>query len=261
MERKQEKQTRQMKELQAHAERLEWENNQLRAQMKKSRDLGDEELDRGQAAYPITQNKGKGPVIPTDVDTLTDDELSLGSFPPMGLSPAKNTRAKSRKRTSHRLAFSNAFSDMSRWARREASRGQYQPDRAPSDTLVLPAGLMPSMSFVHPAFGMGPTFYMLPTTLIRRPYDMLFLPLGQHIPNYEAPRRFIIPAFSMFDGSADPYDHMLRYNQAMILNASNDRLLCKVFPISLRGSALAWFHKLPHNIINSFNDLWATFVL
>ena len=33
----------------------------------------------------------------------------------------------------------------------------------------------------------------------------------------------------MYDGSSDPYDHMLHFNQAMILNAGDDRLLCKVF--------------------------------
>ena len=55
----------------------------------------------------------------------------------------------------------------------------------------------------------------------------------------------------MYDGSFDPYDHMLHFNQTMILNAGDDRLLCKVFPASLKGSALAWFHKLP----NSRRDL------
>ena len=64
----------------------------------------------------------------------------------------------------------------------------------------------------------------------------------------------------MYDGSSDPYDHMLHFNQAMILNAGNDRLLCKVFPASLKGLALAWFHKLPRRSINSFSDLWAAFV-
>ena len=64
----------------------------------------------------------------------------------------------------------------------------------------------------------------------------------------------------MYDGSSDPYDHMLHFNQAMILNAGDDRLLCKVFPASLNGPALAWFHKLPRRSINSFSELWATFV-
>ena len=53
---------------------------------------------------------------------------------------------------------------------------------------------------------------------------------------------------------------MLHYNQAMILNASDDRLLCKVFPASLQGLELAWFHNLPRNSINFFNELWVSFI-
>ena len=48
-----------------------------------------------------------------------------------------------------------------------------------------------------------------------------------------------MPAFTMFDGSNDPYDHMLYYNQAMTLNTDNDCLLCKVFSASQRGPMLA----------------------
>ena len=115
---------------------------------------------------------------------------------------------------------------------------------------MLSSGTLPLVPPAHPAFSTTPTFYMLPTTLIRRPDYMLSSPLGQHILDYEPPCGFIILAFTMFDGSADPYDHMLHYNQAMTLNTGNDRLLCKVFPTSLRGSALAWFHKLP--LLNKF---------
>ena len=70
---------------------------------------------------------------------------------------------------------------------------------------------------------------------------MLSSPLWQHILDYEPPRGFVIPTFTKFNGLADPYDHILHYNQAMMLNAGNDRLLCKVFLGSLRGLALAWF--------------------
>ena len=68
---------------------------------------------------------------------------------------------------------------------------------------------------------------------------MLSSPLGQHIFDYEPPRGFVIPPFAMYDGSSDLCDHMLHFNQVMILNARNDRLLCKVFPASLKGPALA----------------------
>ena len=64
----------------------------------------------------------------------------------------------------------------------------------------------------------------------------------------------------MYDCSSDPYDHMLHYNQAMILNAGDDQLLCKVFPASLKVPALAWYHKLPRGSINTFGELWAAFV-
>ena len=76
------------------------------------------------------------------------------------------------------------------------------------------------MPLVYPTFGTGPTFYMPPATLIWRPDDMLSSPLRQHIFDYELPRGFLIPAFTTFDGSIDPYDHMLHYNQAMILNVT-----------------------------------------
>ena len=84
--------------------------------------------------------------------------------------------------------------------------------------------------------------------------------LGQHILSYEPPHGFAIPLFAMYDGFSDSYDHMLHFNQAMILSAGNDHLLCKVFPASLKGPALAWFHKLPRGFINSFNELWAAFI-
>ena len=89
---------------------------------------------------------------------------------------------------------------------------------------------------------------------------MLSSLLGQHILSYEPPRGFVIPSFAMYDGSSDPYDHMLHFNQAMILNAGDDRLLCKVFPTILKGPTLAWFHKLSWRSINSFSELWIAFV-
>ena len=79
---------------------------------------------------------------------------------------------------------------------------------------------------------------------------MLSSPLGKHILNYVPPRGFVMPTFSMFDGSNYPYDHMLHYNQVMTLNADNDHFLCKVFPTSLQELTLAWFHNLLLNLIN-----------
>ena len=57
--------------------------------------------------HPIARNRGKEPIIPDDVDTPTDDELSSASSLSLSLSPAKNardsTKAKSCKKPSHPL--------------------------------------------------------------------------------------------------------------------------------------------------------------
>ena len=114
--------------LQGHAERLQWENDQLQAHMERSRDLGKNVRDSGQAVHPIARNRGKEPIIPNNVDTPTYDELSSGSSPSLSLSPAKNaresTKARSCKKPLHYPAFSDVVSGTSRTARKEASRRQ-----------------------------------------------------------------------------------------------------------------------------------------
>ena len=94
MEKKQEKQTRQMRELQDRVEHLQRENDHLRAQVEKMHGLGEKDVqDSNQARHPTTCNKGKESIIPDKVDTPENDELSSGSSP--NLSLAKRSKAKS----------------------------------------------------------------------------------------------------------------------------------------------------------------------
>ena len=113
---------------------------------------------------------------------------------------------------------------------------------------------------IYRPYGAAPAPQMISPSVVQGPLDMLSTPLGQHILDYDPPRGFSISPFAMYDGSSDPYDHMLHYNQAMILSAGDDRLLCKVFPASLMCPALAWSHKLPRGSINTFDELWTAFV-
>ncbi|RVW59017.1 Retrovirus-related Pol polyprotein from transposon 17.6 [Vitis vinifera] len=46
----------------------------------------------------------------------------------------------------------------------------------------------------------------------------------------------------------------------MTLDIGNDGLLCKVFPASLQGQALSWFHRLPPDSVDNFRDLAEAFV-
>ena len=206
--------------------------------------------------------------MPDDIDLPEDDELSSGSSPLPRRSPSPNAaEAQSRKRPPRR---SSQSTNVARYrVRRELNRDQrlstpahqYVPDQARGFPLPVPS--------IYPSFGAAPALQMIFASTVRGPQDMLSTPLGQHILDYDPPppppppplpRSFSIPPFAMYDGSSDPYDHMLHYNQVMILNTRDDRLLCKVFPASLKGPALAWFHKLPRGSINTFGELWVAFV-
>ena len=144
--------------------------------------------------------------------------------------------------------------------RRKASRDRPCLELAPVHISTRFESMAPRFLPEQHPFGAPPALHETFYPPVRGPYDMLSSPLGQHILDYEPPREFFIPLFAMYDGSSDPYDHMLHFNQAMILNAGNDRLLCKVFPASMKGPALTWFHKLPRGSLNSFSELWAAFV-
>ena len=136
------------------------------AQIGKSRNLGKDARDSGRDAQPIARDKGKGLVVPEDIDTPTDDELSSGSSPSLNLSSEKNTRESTRtrscKRPSLHPSFSDAISGASRKVRREAGRRHYRFGQAPGNQPVLPSGTLPPMPPAHPAFCTTPTFYIPP---------------------------------------------------------------------------------------------------
>ena len=248
MEAKQEEQTRHMAELHEQANRLREENERLRTLLEADRAEHSREPPHPfhpPRPFPHSHpSKGKEVAAPDDIDLPADDELSSSNSSLLRRSPSSNAvEAQSRKRPPHRP--SRSISVARRRARREPGRDQrpltlahqYAPDRTGGFPLPVPSMYQP--------FRAAPAPHMIFSSVVRGPQDMLTTPLGQHILDYDPPHGFSIPPFAMYDGSSDPYDHMLHYNQAMILNAGDDRLLCKVFPASLKGPALAWFYKLP----------------
>ena len=76
-----------MQELQAHAERLQHENDKLWSKVEKILELGKDIQGGDFAEYPVVHNKGKEPII-SDNEAPTDDELSSGrspsTSPPLG---------------------------------------------------------------------------------------------------------------------------------------------------------------------------------
>ena len=211
---------------------------------------------------PSCPGKGKEVAAPDDVDLLADDELSSSSSPLPRRSLSPNAVEAHWRKRPPRLP-SRSIIVARRRVQREPSRDQRSP--TPAHRYVLDqAGASPNQRhpcarlsgpppcrrcLFPPPFGDHKTCSPLPfdsiswTTIL--PAAFLYPPP---------------PPFAMYDGSSDPYDHTLHYNQAMILNAEDDRLLCKVFSASLKGPALAWFHKLSRGSINMFGELWVAFV-
>ena len=99
-----------------------------------------------------------------------------------------------------------------------------------------------------------------PGSISKRLDDMLSTSFSSRIINYEPPQGFIVPKFSTYDGSSDPFDHIMHYRQLMTIDIGNDMLLCKVFPTSLQGQVLSWLHRLPMNSVDNFRDLSEVFV-
>ncbi|XP_058183967.1 uncharacterized protein LOC131301614 [Rhododendron vialii] len=74
------------------------------------------------------------------------------------------------------------------------------------------------------------------------------------------PRKFKMPQLEIFNGSTDPLDHLETYKSLMHLQAVPDEVMCRAFPVTLKGSARAWFNKLPPGSIRSFKELSTSFV-
>ncbi|RVX19897.1 hypothetical protein CK203_005315 [Vitis vinifera] len=131
------------------------------------------------------------------------------------------------------------------------------PHRDPMVTLA--------MRNVHSHLAERPAGRNLPNeppigSISKRLDDMLSTPFCSHITHYKPPRGFLVPKFSTYDGTNDPFDHIMHYRQLMTLDIGNDALLCKVFPASLQRQALSWFHRLPPNSVDNFRDLSEAFV-
>ena len=231
MEEKQEEQAREMAELHKQANQLREENELLRTRLEASRA---EKLREPARLYPPSRpGKGKEVAASDDIDLPADDEPSSGSSPlPRRSSSPNAAEAQSRKRLPNQTSWS--ISVARRRMRREPSRDHQPPTPAQQYVPNRDGGFPPPVPSMYPPFDAAPAPQMIFSSVVRGPQDMLSTPLGHHILDYDPPRGFSIPPFSMYDGSSDPYDHMLHFNQAMILNAGGDLLLCKVFPASLK---------------------------
>ena len=70
---------------------------------------------------------------------------------------------------------------------------------------------------------------------------------------------FPLPQIESYDGVKDPLDHLETFKTLMHLQGVPDEIMCKAFPMTLKGPARIWFSRLTPNSINSFKKLSAQF--
>ncbi|CAL8992363.1 unnamed protein product [Prunus brigantina] len=68
-------------------------------------------------------------------------------------------------------------------------------------------------------------------------------PFTSDILKAKKPAKFTQPKFKLFEGVADPTEHIYHFQQQMVLESEDEALLCKLFLSSLSGSALTWFRQ------------------
>ncbi|XP_050241864.1 uncharacterized protein LOC126690779 [Quercus robur] len=90
--------------------------------------------------------------------------------------------------------------------------------------------------------------------------DQIFRsPFAHRIEGAKLPRNFNQPTFAIYNGRADPVEHVSQFNQRMAIHSQNEALMCKVFPSSLGPMAMRWFNSLEANSIGSYRQLTQAF--
>uniref|UniRef100_A0A2N9FQJ5 Uncharacterized protein n=1 Tax=Fagus sylvatica TaxID=28930 RepID=A0A2N9FQJ5_FAGSY len=87
--------------------------------------------------------------------------------------------------------------------------------------------------------------------------DSPFIP---SIADFPLPSRFKVPLLENFDGTKDPFDYLEAFKTIMQLQAVPEEVMCRAFPLGLRGSARVWFNKLESESIGSFVQLSRAFI-
>ncbi|GAA0158534.1 hypothetical protein LIER_15533 [Lithospermum erythrorhizon] len=82
-----------------------------------------------------------------------------------------------------------------------------------------------------------------------------WLPFSNRLRNAMMPRGFRMPMFKTFGGYGDLGNHLKSFDSQLSFWASDDEVYARAFPSSLYGQALKWFHKLPSDSIDCWQDI------
>lgn len=80
------------------------------------------------------------------------------------------------------------------------------------------------------------------------------------VTSFPLPTKFRLPQVETYDGSNDSFDHLESFKTLLHLQGVSDEIMCRAFPITLKGLTRVWFHKIAPNFISTFKELSGLFV-
>ena len=85
------------------------------------------------------------------------------------------------------------------------------------------------------------------------------LPFTTSINSFPLPQKFRMPQIESYDWAKDPLNHLETFKTLTHLQGVADEIMCRAFPIMMKGPARIWFNQLTPNSISTFKELSAQF--
>ena len=84
-------------------------------------------------------------------------------------------------------------------------------------------------------------------------------PFTTSVNSFPLPHKFRMPQIESYDRVKDPLDHLETFKTLMHLRGVPNEIMCRAFPMTLKGLTRIWFSRLTPNSINTFKELSTQF--
>ena len=84
-------------------------------------------------------------------------------------------------------------------------------------------------------------------------------PFTNSVNSFPLSHKFRMPQIDSYDEVKDPLDHLETFKTLMHLQRVADEIMCRAFPMTLKGAAKIWFSHLMPSSISTFKELSAQF--